>query len=127
MMDLSTLRWVLLVSLSITLLFVWYRRFRVNTLSKEVPVVKHAELTRIDVAYHPERLKLSMTVPRTQEMHAAVLDEGWNEVKQFPAHLLEQGRPEWVLEISGLRPGRYYVRLTSSGQSTERMFILRGA
>lgn len=126
-MDLSTLRWVLLVSLSITLLFVWYRRFRVNTLSKEVPVVKHAELTQLDVAYHPERLRLSMTVPRAQEMHAAVLDDGWNEVKRFPARLLEQGRPEWVLEIGGLLPGRYYVRLTSSGQSTERMFILHGA
>lgn len=126
-MDLSTLRWVLLVSLSITLVFVWYRRFRVNTLANEVPVVKHAELTQLDVAYHPERLKLSMTVPRDQEMHAAVLDEGWNEVKRFPARLLERGRPEWVLEVSGLAPGRYYVRLTSSGQSTERMFILRGA
>lgn len=126
-MELSTLRWVLLVSLSITLLFVWYRRFRITTLAKEVPVVKHAELTQLDVAYHPERLKLSMTVPRTQEMHAAVLDEGWNEVKRFPAQLLEEGRPEWVLEVSGLAAGRYYIRLTSSGQSTERMFILRGA
>lgn len=126
-MDLSTLRWVLLVSLSITLLFVWYRRFRISTLAKEVPVVKHAELTQLDVAYHPERLRLSMTVPRSQEMHAAVLDEGWNEVKRFQACLLEEGRPEWVLEIDDLAPGRYFIRLTSSGQSTERMFILRGA
>jgi hypothetical protein len=126
-LELVVLRTVLLISLSITLIYMLYRRFRYNTLQKDVPVVQHAELTGLDVAYHPCRLHLGLRVPRAQELWADLLDDQWQRVHSWPSRVIEAGKQQWELPLDDRDAGTYYLRLWSVGQSTERKFTLRTA
>ncbi len=125
--DLVVLRIVLLITLSATVLWLLYRRFRYNTLMKHVPVVRHAELTSIQVGYHPTRLHLSLKLPHAQELGAQVLNDRWEQLHDWPRAIHKAGLQQWELPLEGLHDGIYYLRLTSVGQSTERQFILRSA
>lgn len=125
--DLSVLRIVLLVSLSAMVLFLLYRRFRFNTLQKHVPVVRHAELTELLVAYHPNRLLLSLHLPNEQHLAADVLNDRWEQVHAWPRRVVPLGVQQLDLPLEGLTDGTYYLRLLSAGQSTERKFTLRSA
>lgn len=124
--DLGVLRIVLLITLSGMVLWLLYRRFRYNTLQKHVPVVRHAELTGLQVGYHPSRLLLSLQLPGAQALAADVLNDKWQKVHGWPIRSVEVGAQELELPLDGLGDGTYYLRLLSEGQSTERQFILRG-
>ncbi|MFZ1688119.1 MAG: hypothetical protein WAU70_11890 [Flavobacteriales bacterium] len=123
--DLAVLRVVLLITLSAMVLWLLYRRFRYNTLQKHVPVVRHAELTGLNVGYHPNRLLVSLQLPGEQQLAADVLNDRWERVHGWPMRLVEVGAQRLELPLDGLADGTYYLRLLSEGQSTERQFILR--
>ena len=123
--DLGVLRIVLLVSLTGLVLWLLYRRFRYNTLMKHVPVVRHAELTGLQVGYHPNHLSLTVRLPRDQIMDADLLNDRWEPVRTWPGRELQAGSQRWDLPLDGMSDGTYYLRLLSAGQSTERQFIIR--
>lgn len=124
-MDLGALRIALLVSLTGMVLWLLYRRFRYNTLMKHVPVVRHAELTGLHVGYHPNRLLLTVQLPREQTLDADLMNDRWETVRQWPGRELQAGSQQWDLPLEGMSDGTYYLRLISAGQSTERQFTIR--
>ncbi|HEY0979169.1 MAG TPA: hypothetical protein VGE21_16980 [Flavobacteriales bacterium] len=117
----------LLISLSLLLLAVAYRRFRRHVIAKHMPVKQHAELLDLTVAYHPTRLRAEIMVPEPQELVPTMLDGGhvlehtWNTIHLKPGqHVVE-------FPLGEGRSGEHYFHLASHSQSTVRKFTVRAA
>lgn len=126
-MELQTIRTALLISLSILLVVVLLRRFRRRVLAKDLPVNSHAELLRLEVAYHPARLRVQLHVPEDQIVHTALLDAAdhhmhmWVEVPlNAGTHTIERLLPE-------LGDGMHHFEMRTTTQRTVRQFRLQQA
>lgn len=124
-MDLVTLRTALLISLSILLVLVLYRRFRRRVLARDLPVPQHAELLRLQVAYHPARLVAEVRLPQAQRISTVLSDSAHAPIHQWP----EADEAPGVRELERLLPelpeGTYHFELRTATQRTVRRFRLQ--
>jgi hypothetical protein len=126
-MDLIILRNALLITLSITLVLVLYRRFRLAVLARHMPAPMHAELVDLLVEYHPVRLRVTVKVPAQQMLSICVLDADHKAVHAWAAERHGPGVVELVRDLPALPDGLYHLELSTATQRTERMFRLQQA
>lgn len=124
-MDLIALRTALLITLTILLVVVAYRRFRQYVLRKHVPVPLHAELLALEVMYHPGRLRVVVDMPQQERLQAQVLDTRHETVHKWDQRSLEKGRHVLELELPALVDGQYHFDLRTTTQRTLRGFQLQ--
>ena len=125
--DLETLRIVLTISLSAVLVLVLARRFRRKVVAKELPVLRHAELTEVQVAYHPSRLLVRLQVPRREHYRTALLDNNHQPLQEWEALDLATGDHAIERSLEGRSDGFYHLELRSPTQRTVRRFRLQQA
>ncbi|HEX2617032.1 MAG TPA: hypothetical protein VHL57_05775 [Flavobacteriales bacterium] len=123
----ENLRYALLISLSILLLVVLYRRFKRYVMMRDLPAPLHAELVRVEVMYHPTRLRVELSVPNDQEVFPAVLTEHHAPLHGWPTQAMLRGQHVLELPFEGRADGVYFFELATFSQRTERRFILREA
>lgn len=123
----ENLRLALLISLSILLIVVLYKRFKQYVMQRDLPAPLHAELVRVEVMYHPTRLRVEVTVPNDQEVRPAMLSETHEHLHGWPACVLPKGPGVLELPVNGRPDGTYFFELATQSQRTERRFTLRQA
>jgi hypothetical protein len=122
---LDTLRTTLLISLSVLVLVIAYRRFRQYVQQHHSPVPRHAELLQVEVAYHPVRVRVVVRLPAEEEVFPAVLGADHARYAQWPAMRLAAGSHELEFPLPPGADGVLHFELGSSTQRTERRFIVR--
>jgi hypothetical protein len=122
--DLVLLRTALLITLSILLVFVLLRRFRRSVLARDTPAAQHVQVERLNVAYHPPRLFVVVTVPKEQAITTRVLDGEHRSVHDPQVKDLEAGTHTVVLDLPVLLDGVYFLEVTTDTQRTVRQFRL---
>lgn len=125
--DLDTLRTVLLITLSILVVGMLFVRFRQRTLAKDLPVLQHAELLELQVAYHPARIRVVVNMPSGQTLHSALLDTRHQLLHQWPEKVLQAGKHELEHVLEDHPDGDYCFELSTSTQRTLRNFRLTRA
>ena len=125
--DLLNIRTALLITLSILLVVILWRRFRQRVLANDMPAPLHAELLGIQLAYHPARLRVDLKVPREQLIQTRLLDQAhapfhtWNEERvKTGTHTLERDLPS-------MADGVYFLEMATATQRTVRQFRLQQA
>lgn len=126
-MDLESLRTTLLITLSILLVVVVYRRFRSSVLRKDVPVVSHAGVLRLDVEYHPARLRIQVDMPREDIIHTRLLDMQHRNLHDWEDLSIPQGIHEIERMLPPLEDGTFHLEVRTATQRTVRGFRLRNA
>ncbi|HRH38599.1 MAG TPA: hypothetical protein PK760_09650 [Flavobacteriales bacterium] len=124
-MDLTTLRTALLISLSILLVLVLFIRFRRNTMAKDLPALQHAELIGLDVAYHPARLIVRVSMPAKQNLMTTLLSADHDVLHTWEAETRGPGEMELERTLPALADGSYHLELSTSTQRTVRKFRLQ--
>lgn len=124
-MDLVTLRTALLITLSILLLIVLYQRFRRRVLARDLPVPRHAELVRLEVAYHPVRLLVVVELPEAQSIQVSLADERHEPLHHWPEERKDPGSHALELILPALPEGVYHFTLATATQRTVRRFRLQ--
>lgn len=124
-MDLTTLRSALLITLSILVLFLLFKRFRRSVLQKDVPAINHAELLSLDVQYHPSSLRVVMKMPKGELLHMALLDQGHTPLHTYAGERLPEGVHQMVRELPALIDGSYFFEIRTATQRTVRGFRLQ--
>lgn len=123
--DIVTLRTALLITLSILLAVMAFRRFRRWVLIKGVPAINHAELLALDVHYHPARLRFLIKMPQGELLQMALLDTGHKPFHTYQDEHLPQGTHELQRELPELSDGEYFFEIRSATQRTVRGFRLQ--
>lgn len=125
--DLLNVRTALIVSLSVLVLVILWRRLRQHILTKDTPAPLHAELVGLELAYHPARLRVVVKVPGDQLIHTRLLDQvhapfhAWDDVQLHAGeHTLERALPP-------LADGVYFLEMATATQRTVRQFRLQQA
>lgn len=121
------LRNMLLVGLSLLLLWLLYRRFRASVLARDLPVVRHAEVLALAVAYHPTRLLLTLRLPMEQEVHNTVKSEVMDVLHTWPEQRMAPGDHHVELALPELASGDYFLEVRTATQHTARRFRLQVA
>ncbi len=124
-LDLVTLRTALLITLTILLLVVGFRRFRRSILLKDVPAINHAELLSLDVQYHPSRLRFLIQMPQSELLQMTLLDIGHVPFHTYQDEHLPNGTHELHRELPELSDGFYFFEIRSATQRTVRGFRLQ--
>lgn len=124
-MDLETIRTALIITLSILAVVVGLRKFKRSVLAKDMPAPLHAELTALELSYHPARVRVELKVPASQQIQFNLLDaehgviHPWNDVHlsggQHSVELLLPERPD----------GAYFLEMRTDTQRTVRQFRLQ--
>ncbi|MBL7940619.1 MAG: hypothetical protein JNL43_14755 [Flavobacteriales bacterium] len=125
--DLLTLRTALLITLSILLVVVIWRRFKQRVVANDMPAPMHAELLGLDVAYHPARLLVLLHVPSDQRIGTRVLDRSHVETYSWEMRSLKKGTHTLEQMLPTLPDGTYFLEMTTSTQRTVRQFRLQQA
>jgi hypothetical protein len=125
--DLVTIRTALLITLSILLVVVAFRKFRQSVLRKDVPAINHAELLLLEVEYHPSRLRVLMHMPGNELLHMALLDQQHAPLHTWSDSNLARGQHELALMLPALEDGEFFFEVRSSTQRTVRGFRLQQA
>lgn len=121
------LRLILLVSLSLLLVLVLWRRFKWRTIMKELPVRAHAELIGLHVLYHPERLRAELQLPAEEELFATLLDPDHKPLHRWPTMRMPAGKHVVELPLSAAPSGSYFVEFATDTQRTVRKFNVQRA
>ncbi len=123
--DLLNVRTALIVSLSVLVLVILWKRLRQYILTKDMPAPLHAELIGLELAYHPARLRVVVKVPGPQKILTRLLDQQhvpfhtWDEAQlQTGEHSLERTLPP-------LADGIYFLEMATATQRTVRQFRLQ--
>ncbi len=122
---LDELRITLLISLSILLVAVLFRRFRRKVMAQDLPAPQHVELIGLQVAYHPVRLRVEVSIPARQELHPRLVDRDHAPLHAWPSLTLGDGEHVFELSLPGLADGEHYFELATSTQRTVRVFRLQ--
>ena len=122
--DLVLLRTALLITLSILLVILLFRRFRRMIGTRDTPVVQHVQVEQLNVAYHPPRLIVVMTVPHEQTIMTRVLDGEHRSVKERFSQNMKAGTHTVVIDLPVLVDGRYFLEVATDTQRTVRRFRL---
>lgn len=125
-MDLiENLRLALLISLILLLVAILWRRFKRKVIAEDLPAPQHAELTDLQVAYHPPRLRVEVTMPSRQELQPSLVDRDHDALHHWSKLTLANGSHVFELDLPGLPDGEHYFQLASSTQRTVRVFRLQ--
>lgn len=119
------LRVTLLISLSVLLVAILYRRFRKQVLARDLPAPLHAELVGLQVAYHPARLRVEVSMPSRQELHPRLVDRAHVPLHAWPTLTLGEGTHTFEVTLPALPDGDHYFELATSTQRTVRIFRLQ--
>lgn len=119
------LRLTLLISLSLLFTVMVWRRFKRRVVRDERPVALHAELLALQVEYHPERIRIEVSLPGPEELRLSMLDLRNDRVQQWPALSKAAGAHLLELPVNGAPDGEYYFELATSSQRTVRKFRLK--
>lgn len=122
---LDDLRITLLISLSLLLVAVLYRRFRRQVLARELPAPLHAELTGLQVEYHPARLRVEVSMPARQELHPRLVTREHKPLHAWSTLTLAAGEHAFELALPPMEAGEHYFELATSTQRTVRVFRLQ--
>ena len=125
--DLLTLRTALLITLSILLVAVVWRRFKRKVMANDMPAPMHAELLALDVAYHPSRLIVVLQVPSEQAIGTQVLNGTHAPVHAWDHRTFKQGRHVFEQPLPDLVDGAYFLEMSTATQRTVRQFRLQQA
>ncbi len=123
--DLLTLRTALLITLSILLVAVIWRRFKRKVVANDMPAPLHAELLGLDVAYHPARLLVVLQVPSDQQIGTCVLDGSHAKTHEWDARPFKKGTYTLEQPLPTLPDGLYFLEMTTATQRTVRQFRLQ--
>ena len=123
--DLLNLRTALLITLSILLVALLWRNFRLRVLANDMPATLHAELIALEVMYHPARLHVVIHVPEPQLIGTAALNDTHEPIHQWNDQRLERGDHTMQLVLPELPDGTFFLALTTATQRTERQFRLQ--
>jgi MFS superfamily sulfate permease-like transporter len=126
-MDLHTIRTALIISLSVLVIAILWRRLGRRVMRKDLPAVLHAELLALEVAYHPARLHIVANVPGEQSIRLSVLNELHVPVHAWEVMTLSAGRHELELQLPALGDGTFHLEMSTGTQRTERRFRLQHA
>jgi hypothetical protein len=124
-MDLLLLRKALLITLSILLVLVLWRRFRRAVMLRELPVAQHAELLSLEVAYHPARLIAQVVLPSAQGLRLRVLDSEHRPLQEWPEQPMAAGKHLLERPLEAIPAGNYHLEVASATQRTLRRFSLK--
>ncbi len=125
--ELLTLRTALLITLSILLVAVLWRRFKRTVMANDMPAPMHVELVRLEVAYHPPRLHVVLSVPSEQHIATGLLDHGHTHIHGWQDKKLAPGVHTLELPLPTIVDGAYFLDLTTATQRTVRQFRLQQA
>lgn len=125
--DLLNVRTALLITLSVLVVAMLWRRFRQYVLAKDMPAPLHAELLELQLAYHPVRLRVALKVPGEQVIHTRLLDQAHTPVHTWDEARLAQGEHDLERVLPPLADGIYFLEMATSTQRTVRQFRLRQA
>lgn len=123
--DLITLRTALLITLSVLLVVVLWRKFRRTVLANDMPAISHVELLALEVAYHPARLHVQLLVPREHTVDMGLLNAGHAPLSSWPAITLKAGEHTLEQRLPELPDGIYFLEVNSRTQRTVRQFRLQ--
>jgi hypothetical protein len=119
------LRVTLLISLSFLLVAILYRRFKRKVLADDLPAPLHAELVGLQVAYHPQRLRVEVSMPSRQELHPRLVDRAHVALHTWPSLTLGEGEHTFEVTLPALPDGEHFFELATSTQRTVRVFRLQ--
>lgn len=122
---LDDLRITLLVSLSLLLVAVLYRRFRRQVLARDLPAPLHAELAGLQVGYHPPRLRVEVSMPSRQELFPRIVDRDHAPLHAWTSLTLAAGDHAFELALPPMADGEHYFELATATQRTVRVFRLQ--
>ncbi len=122
---LHTLRLTLLISLSILVVVMLWRRLKRKVIAHDLPAPSHAELIGLRVAYHPERLRVEVSMPAKEELRPSMLNMAYEELHTWPALNMGKGTHVFELVLNGHADGEYYFQLATSSQLTVRKFKVK--
>lgn len=126
-MDLITLRTTLVISLSVLVLLMAWRLFKRRVMARDLPVVSHAELLALEVAYHPARLRVRISMPGKEEIRSALFDAHHLPVRTWPPEERGVGKHVFERDLPDLPDGLYHFELSTATQRTVRQFRLQQA
>lgn len=126
-MDLEDLRTALIITLSIVVVVLLARRFRESVLRRDLPVRIHVEIRRLEVAYHPARLRVQVHVPKAESVRTSILDMEHHTIHSWGEESLDQGLHELERTLPELQDGFHYLEMSSDTQRTVRRFRLQRA
>lgn len=121
------LRLTLLISLSLLTVILLWRRFKQQVMARDLPAPAHAEVLTVQVAYHPDRLRVELALPAPQEVRTALLDNAHRTTHNWPARTVTSGTHVMELPLDGLPDGEHLLELATSTQRTIRRFNIRRA
>jgi len=123
--ELGNIRTALIISLSILLVLVLWRRFKRRVVASEMPVPLYAELIAVQVEYHPARLRVVIAVPRDQIVHTTLLDGSHAHLHTWDELRLQRGDSTLHLTLPSLADGDYHLEMRTATQRTVRRFRLQ--
>lgn len=123
--EMNDLRTALIITLSILLVAVAWRRFKRKVVAKDLPVPTHAELIALQVEYHPARLRVAIAVPNQQTVHTTLLDAGHAHLHDWDDMRLERGESTVHLPMPQVPDGTYHLEMRTATQRTVRHFRLQ--
>ncbi len=119
------LRTTLLITLAILVVVIAFRRYRRYILLKHLPVAQHVRLESIEVAYHPERLRVQLELPVGTEVFTAMLGSDHVLLKKWPAMHMPKGTQLLELPLEAGQQGVFFLEVATGTQRTERRFTVR--
>ena len=125
--DLLHVRTALLITLSILLVAVLWKRLRLHVLHRDMPAPLHAEVLRIELAYHPARLLVRLKIPSDQVVCTRLLDQAHAPLHRWADEKLPTGDHDLLRPLPALTDGVYFLEMATSTQRTVRQFRLQQA
>jgi hypothetical protein len=123
--QLDDIRITLLISLSLLLVGVLYKRFKRKVMARDLPAPLHAELTGLQVEYHPARLRVEVSMPGRQELLPRLVTRDHKPVHAWSSLTLGAGDHAFELALPALEPGDHFFELATATQRTVRLFRLQ--
>ena len=123
--DLDLLRNALLITLSILVLVLLFRRFRQRVLARDMPAPRHAELLNLRVAYHPARLVARVRLPGRQRVALVLRGAYHAELRSWPEEDLPAGDHDLERPLDGIADGDLHLEVRTATQRTVRRFRLQ--
>jgi hypothetical protein len=124
MEELENIRTALIITLSIVLVVLLYRRFKQYVRERDLPQVLHAELLQVQVAYHPARLLVDLRTPEAVDLQFALLNASHTPAHHWHTIRAKAGLATLELALPPLEDGAHFLEMRTHTQRTVRQFRL---
>ncbi|MBL7951008.1 MAG: hypothetical protein JNM62_04755 [Flavobacteriales bacterium] len=125
--DILNVRTALLITLSVLVVVILWRRFRQRVLAEDMPAPPHAELLGIQLAYHPARLLVELKLPSDQVIRTRLLDSSHEPFHTWSEEPVSTGTRTLERTLPTLADGTYFLEMATATQRTVRQFRLQQA